>query len=185
MESLLGKPPGPYSQEELLKWGRKTGVLQPHWAPTHTKPERIFRTLILLKEVNCLAQGHREREGKRQNLNPGLKKPLPILSVCLPELPLIDLVRVAIFFHLLIFSKILHLLPPKRKLHPYETHLALSHILLRPLPLNSGRDWAECLCSLKQHFSWGKQRTTSSEFPEGGRGQVKYGDFWPISDPLD
>lgn len=108
-----------------------------------------------------------------------------MLSLCLPELPLLDLVRVAIFFHLLIFSKNLHLLPPKRKLHPCETHLALSHVLRRPLPLNSGRDWAECLHSLKQHFSWGKQRTTSSEFPGGRRGQVKYGDFWSIPDPLD
>lgn len=108
---------------------------------------------------------------------PGLKKPLPMLSVCLPELPLLDLVRVAIFSHLLIFSKNLHLLSPKRKVKPLQI-TALSYLLLRPLPLNSGRHWAEGLHSLKQHFSWGKQRSTSSESPGrvGGR-QVNHERF--------
>lgn len=38
---------------------------------------------------------------KEAEFEPGLKIPLPMLSVCLPELPLLDLLRVAIFIHLL------------------------------------------------------------------------------------
>lgn len=51
-------------------------------------------------------------------MNPGLKTPLPMLSVCLPELPLLDLVRLAIFFCVLFFSENLHLPFPKKKVNP-------------------------------------------------------------------
>lgn len=55
---------------------------------------------------------------KRQNPNPGLETPFPMLSVCLPELPLLDLVRLTIFFCVLFFSENLHLPFPKKKATP-------------------------------------------------------------------
>lgn len=87
----------------------------------------------MLREVNFLVQGHRVKKEKRRNLNPGLKKATSMLSVFLLELPLLDLVRAIIFFHLLIFSNNLHLLSPKRKLRPCETHLQR----LKPLQITT------------------------------------------------
>lgn len=120
--------------------------------PAHTNPVRTFRTFVLLREGNCLAQGCRVKN--EAEFEPGLKIPLPMLPVCLPERPLLDLLRVAICIHLLFFSKNLPLLYPKRKLHPLghslqrlkppqSNQLALSHLLLRPLTLKSGREGAE------------------------------------------
>lgn len=146
---------------------------------------RILRTLISLREVNCLVQGRKVRKGKRQNLQPGLKTPVPMLSRCPPELPLADLVRVAIFFHLLIFSDNLHAPSPKRKLHPLGTHLqrqkpaGLSCFLPRPLPLNPGRGWARVSPPQSGSSHGGIQdhqlRITC--------GQVKDADSWSTLDP--
>lgn len=93
------------------------------------------------------------RKGKKQNLNPGLKTPSPMLSLSLPELPLRDLVRAAIFFYLLVFRNNLHVPSPKRKLQPPGAHpqrpepphsnkLAPACLLLKSLPLNSGKDYS-------------------------------------------
>lgn len=126
-----------------------TGLQQ---APSPSNPVRIFKTPVLLRQVDCLIQCRRMRKGKRQSLNPRLKTPIPMFSLCLPELQLADLVRVAIFFYSLIFNKKHHVPSPKRKLYLLGTHLqrpkplqsnqlALSRLLPSPLPLNSQRYW--------------------------------------------
>lgn len=90
-------------------------------APAHTN---TGRSLVLLREVNCLLQGHRVKRERRDRIWTQIwKKATFMLFVFLLELPLLDLVRAVTFFHLLTFSNSLYLLSPKRKLCPCETHL--------------------------------------------------------------